>query len=267
MNVIVRSHTTGFFSTCTVTIYDIVEFLQENKKYPLKIDGRNILSWYKKSDESGSIFNDYFLENTDEIMAYDYFTDINEYFSEGTEIQFCDFSKLRYDMINPIIKNYFSPSKEILENLSNLETKYTHDFENICVLFYRGNDKSREMLLCSYEEMYKIALEIKSKNSKIMFLLQSDETEFIEYMTLKFPDCSFYFKDEIRHINKSNTTVDIVYRNLNNQFSKYYLSITLYMSKCRYIVCESGNCSLWIMLFRNNSDGLFQHLDGRWIRN
>ena len=264
---VIPIHEAGFFSTCTVTIYFIVNYLKEHKKFPLKIDGKHILSWYKKDGESNSIFNEYFLENQNENIICEYFTDINQYFSEGSEIQFCDFSKLRYDMINPIIKNYFSPSMEILKNLQILESKYINDFENICVLFYRGNDKIREMQLCSYEEMYTIAIQIKSKNPKIKFLLQSDETEFIEYMSLKFPDCSFFFKDEIRHIHKSNTTVDIIYKNLNNQFSKYYLSITLYMSKCRYIVCESGNCSLWIMLFRNNSNGLFQFLNGRWITN
>ena len=263
-----HNHDAGFFSVCTVIVYGIIEYIEKNKKYPLKINSQNSFSWYKKDGETGSIFNDYFLENTDPCMNYDFLTDIKDYFTDDSnEIQFCNFSKLRYDMINPIIKNYFSPSKDILERIQLLDSKYSLDYENTCVLFYRGNDKATEMALCSYEDMYKIALQVQKENPVIKFLIQSDETEFIDYMIDKFPHSSFYFKNEIRHIKRSNDTVDRVYKHLNNEFSKNFLAITLCMSKCRNIICESGNCSLWIMLFRNNSNGVCQFLNGNWFNN
>ena len=83
-------------------------------------------------------------------------------------------------------------------------------------------------------------------------------------MINKFPINSFYFKDEIRHMKKCNNSVDklIAYDNFN--FSKKYLAITFIMSKCKYIICGSGNCSIWIMLFRGNSLNLFQNLNGEW---
>lgn len=263
-----HKHNAGFFSTCTVIIYNIIEYIEKNKKYPLKINGQNSFSWYKKDGETDTIFNDYFLDNTDPCMNYDFLTNIKDCFTDDSnEIQFCNFSKLRYNMINPIIKNYFSPSKDILERVQLLESKYSLDYENTCVLFYRGNDKATEMALCSYEDMYKIALQVQKENPVIKFLIQSDETEFIDYMIDKFPHSSLYFKNEIRHIKRSNTTVDIVYKHLNNEFSKNFLAITLCMSKCRNIICESGNCSLWIMLFRNNTNGVYQFLNGKWFNN
>jgi hypothetical protein len=71
-------------------------------------------------------------------------------------------------------------------------------------------------------------------------------------------------KNEIRTINKSNTTVDIVFKHLNNQYSKYYLAITIIMSKCKYIICGSGNCSIWIIFYRENANNVYQNLNNNW---
>jgi hypothetical protein len=50
----------------------------------------------------------------------------------------------------------------------------------------------------------------------------------------------------------------------NAVFSKYYLAITIIMSKCKYVICGSGNCSIWIMLYRGNNKNVCQYLDGTW---
>jgi hypothetical protein len=63
----------------------------------------------------------------------------------------------------------------------------------------------------------------------------------------------------------NNSTVDKVFKLLNHDFSKYYLAITIIMSKCNYIICNSGNCSIWIMLYRGNSNNVDQFLIDKWI--
>jgi hypothetical protein len=161
-------------------------------------------------------------------------------------------------------KKYFSPSVEINKIVDNLEKKYNLIYENICVLFYRGNDKIRETKKCGYEEYLNYANQLLENNPKIVFLIQSDETEFIEFMTTRFPNISFYFKDEIRHMKKCNDTVDKKMNSQNYEFSKKYLSITIIMSKCKYIICGSGNCDLWIMLYRGNNKNVIQNLNGIW---
>ena len=77
-----------------------------------------------------------------------------------------------------------------------------------------------------------------------------------------FPNNSFYFKDEIRHMKKCNSTVDIKMSSQNYEFSKKYLAITIIMSKCNYIICGSGNCDIWIMLYRGNNNNVIQNLNG-----
>ena len=127
-----------------------------------------------------------------------------------------------------------------------------------------ANDKNTETKKCSYNEYLNYAKQLLKKNAKIVFLIQSDETEFIKFMTNNFPNNSFYFKDEIRHMEKCNSTVDIKMSFQNYEFSKNYLGITIIMSKCKYIICGSGNCDEWIMLYRGNNKNVIQNLDGYW---
>jgi hypothetical protein len=109
-----------------------------------------------------------------------------------------------------------------------------------------------------------MARRIEQQTPGIRFLVQSDETEFIELMTRAFPT-SFVCKDEIRHIKKQNSTVDVLYSELNAEFSKWYLAITILMSKTRTVICGDGNCSLWIALYRGTSDGMMIFNRGKWI--
>lgn len=30
------------------------------------------------------------------------------------------------------------------------------------------------------------------------------------------------------------------------------------MSKCKYIICNAGNCSIWMIFFRNNTTNVTQ---------
>jgi len=66
-------------------------------------------------------------------------------------------------------------------------------------------------------------------------------------------------------MNKQSSSVDHVFSDKNHQFSKYYLAITNIMSKCKYVICgSSGNCSIWIALYRENADNIIQYMKGTW---
>lgn len=68
-------------------------------------------------------------------------------------------------------------------------------------------------------------------------------------------------------MKKCNDTVDKVMKDTNKIFSKYYLAITIIMSKCKYIICGTGNCSKWIMLYRGNFNNVCQNLISGWFLN
>jgi len=249
----------GFFSCCSVRLHEIINYFNNYKKIPEEIDNSILFKFYKK-DEIKDITFDYF-ENFKKFNNIEYSKYVNYY----EYYQYSKYSLLDYDSILPFIKKYFTPSTEIINLISLLEIKYKIDYDNICVLFYRGNDKNTETQICNYDEYIVYAEKIVNENPNIQFLIQSDETEFIEKMLSIFPNNSFYFKDEIRHMKKQLNTVDRIMRDRIDFFSKYYLAITFVMSKCKYIICGSGNCSIWIMFFRGNAANVFQNLHGQWI--
>lgn len=263
INTIKIRHNAGFFSCCSVKLANIIQYINTIKRLPLVVDSSNQFNWYK-IDKEGDITYDYF-EHYNKLENINIELNIN--IDYNWDYQFIDYSNLNYHNICPIIKKYFTPSNDIMNIIKNIEEKYNIDYNNLCVLFYRGNDKNTETKICGYNEYIKYADLILSKNLNTKFLIQSDETEFIEYFTDKYSDKSFYFKDEIRHIKKCNSSVDIIMKNQNYIYSKNYLAITIIMSKCKYIVCGSGNCSMWIMYYRGNNNNVFQNLNNKWIIN
>ena len=252
------THNAGFFSCCSVKLSNIVKFINSNKRLPDNVDSSEQFSWYK-NDKNKDITFDYF-EHYENVPYVNIIHPISYHHS----YQYINYTNLDYKCITPLIKKYFSPSDEINKIINNIEKKYNLLYENICVLFYRGNDKIIETRICSYDEYLIYANQLLKQNQKLVFLLQSDETEFIEFMTNKFPNNSFYFNDEIRHMKKCNDTVDKKMKSQNYEFSKKYLAITIIMSKCKYIICGSGNCSIWIMFYRENNKNIIQNLNGTW---
>jgi hypothetical protein len=257
------SHCDGFFSGCNVYLNKVFSYFNREKKTPEIIDSTNAFTLYKPSSRiNDDIKCEYF--DTLEDIFIEYTHDICTTY-EHDEDQFSNYSKINFDMIDPFIKKYFTPSLQIKNHIEDLEKKYNLDYENTCVLFYRGNDKCVETNLPSYDEFIQKANERKSKNPDIVFLIQSDETEFIETMLQHFPN-SFVFKDEIRHMSKKVSSVDRqVSKDVNYVFSKLYLAITIIMSKCKYIISTTGNCSLWVILFRGHTNGFIQYLSRKKI--
>jgi hypothetical protein len=234
----------------------IIEFINDHYGFPLHVDSSEQFQWYKNNSED---------------ITFEYFQHYNHCtIEEIPNVRFCynadqfvDYSSIDYTSLGVLVKKYFSVSEKIKSLITDMEIKYKLDYNNICLLFYRGNDKNREISVAGYDEYLHYANLVKSKNANVMFLLQSDETEFLEFMLSNLPIC-IVFNDEIRHIRKCDSTVDYVFREQNEVFSKYYLAITVIMSKCKYIICGSGNCSLWIMLYRGNINNVCQHISSNY---
>lgn len=258
-------HNSGFFSCTTIRLESILDYIKSNSNLPKIVDSSTQFAWYKPSNKRlNDITFDYF-ENYENIDIDINTSKTNEYFEKDDEIQFINYAKLNYSNICPIIQKYFYPSLNIINTMKNIEKKYSLNYENICVLFYRGNDKITETKLSTYEEYLRFSNEILAKKPDTLFLIQSDETEFIQFMVNIYPNNSIYFKDEIRHIKKTCTSVDLIMCSDNYKYSQYYLAITIIMSKCKFVICGSGNCSLWIMLYRGNNRNTVQYLNGAWI--
>lgn len=252
-NSVISKLDSGFFSCCTTKLCDITDYIDRYKKLPKLVDSSNQFSLYKRGRSYQDVTYDYFehYENID--LDFKYF----EPFNVNHRIQYKNYQSINYELLSPIVKKYFTPSIQVKEELSIL--KKDIDFQKTCVLFYRGNDKALEVELCKYEDFLFYANKVLDKDSDVQFFLQSDETEFFDFFTSHFPNNSFYFKDKIRHMPKQfSCTERKLSKRDNYLYSKYYLAITYFMSQCKYVVCQNGNTSLWVALYRGNSDGVFE---------
>jgi hypothetical protein len=237
--------------------------MNQNGRLPECVDSSDLFKMYKPLGEHRDITYDYFDHYHKYMEQIEYTGHIN--YDWGW--QFWYYSHLDFSKITPFVRKYFSPTKEILTIVAKMEEKYgltEENYANICVLFHRGNDKQRETSLCAYSDIIQKSREIVGKTPDIRFLVQSDETEFIAELGALYPD-HILFKDEIRHISKCDNTVDKVFPETNYMFSKYFLAIVIIMSKCKHVVCGSGNISMWIAFFRGNVENFHQYFDGAWV--
>ena len=251
----IKHNNSGFFSCCSVQLHTIVEFYNKYKTVPQTINTEEQFDWYRP----GTTETYFTIQDIQINFPYKKRIDYEHFH------QYTDYMKLDYTGLVPFIKKYFTPSDEIQGIITDLESKYTLDYKNTCVLFYRGNDKATETEVPKYEDYVKRGKVLLEKEPGLKFLVQSDETEFIDAMEAAFPMKCIVFRDEIRHISKSLTTVDKVFKEDNFRFSKYYLAITIIMSRCNHVIFGSGNCSLWILLFRGNYRNIQQFLKTGWI--
>jgi len=257
---IIGNTDSGFFSCCSMRLDKIIKFYNKYNQLPRLVDSSEQFEWYKPTDRQGeSITADYF-EESESLIKYTGPVHYEHWY------QYTDYKNINYKRLTPFINKYFSPAKDIRTFIEILEAKYCIDYENLGVLFYRGNDKVTETANASYQDYLDRARKIQAENPNVRFLIQSDETEFIETMMSKLLYPAFFMGDEIRHIKKSINTVDKVWtRDENYQFSQLYLAITIIMSKAKYIICGSGNCSIWICLYRGHTNGVQQYLKTGWL--
>jgi hypothetical protein len=252
------SHNAGFFSCCSVKLTKIVDFINSNKKLPDKVDSHNLFGLYKYNKNNDVTF-DYF-ENYNNITN-DY---IKHPINYHWNYQFISYNNLDYKCVTPLIKKYFSPSVRINEIINNIENKYNIIYENTVAVYYRGTDKKKETKLSSFDEFYRQIMEIINMNKNIKILIQTDTSKFIDYINDKKLKNIFIINENKTSYNDIGIHCEqSIYTNYYDMFN--FLSTVLIISKCKYIICSSGNCSIWMMFYRGNAKNTIQYCNGVWF--
>ena len=249
------THNAGFFSCCSIKLDTIVKFVNSNNILP-EVDSSYQFRTYKKVI-SDDITYDYF-QHYDDVKI----TGINSNINYNHKYQFENYSNLDYNNITPLIEKYFSPSDKINNIINNMVDKYNLVYDNTLSVYYRGTDKCKETELASFGEFYDKIKYVIGLNKNLKILIQTDTSQFIDYINDKKIDNITISENETSYSNKG-------IHNENKREDNYYhmldfLSTVIIMSKCKYIICGSGNCSLWIMLYKGNNKNIIQNLDGTW---
>lgn len=263
-------HNGGFFACCSARLIEIMLYFRNNRYLPDIVDCSNQYQLYKDEPHSRhlpsiSLAGNLQHENEIKNLSKEYFSikdavidnlleikfnTKGEYYPTrwgevNTNLQFCDYSTINFDAILPFVNKYFEPSEKVKNIMIELQYKYAFDFNTICTIYYRGTDKRTETQLGPYDEFIYKAQNIKNENPKIKFLLMTDELKFSDKFMEIFPESLII--SEVQNANKFIHSI-------------YFLTSIFLISKSKYIICGSGNVSLWLMLFRGNTDNIIQYL-------
>ena len=259
--IILREDRHGFFYDCSRRLRQIIIHNYLKQREPKYIDGSKRFILYKKA-------TDYYNDITyDFFEKYDNITDRNDNINNIYSLNIIHwdekYSEIDYKSVKSVIKKYFSPSNKINKIISDIEQKYNIKHNNTLAVYYRGTDKYKETQLSPFNEFYKQIIGIVNKNKNIKILLQSDCANFIDYIISKKIKNIFIIKE-----NKTSYTNKGIHNEQTSDENYYdmlnFLSTIIIMSMCKYIICSSGNCSVWMMLYRGNSKNVIQYLNGNW---
>lgn len=252
MEVIKMQHDAGFFSVCTINLRTAISYYSNNKSF-CYLDTE--LQWNSYKDVSENVYDKFFKFESGEFDS-----EIKRFTESDDEDQFSDYSLINYDFVCPFVKKYFSPSDDVINLKKNLIHKYGIDLSKTIALYYRGNDKLRETNLPTYQEMEEKLQEVIQKYPSHKILIQSAETEFYNHFKEKYNNLIII--DEVHKID-SNPHTAVQYSILTGERienAKIFLAIMLIMSESNVVVLNSGNVGLWVCLFRNSCENVYQYL-------
>ena len=252
----------GFCSNLTNRLKHIISFFNDNHKLPNSINSSNQFVLYKPENDPIDLAQILFDNNNTNII-YDKPISITD---TNMEDQFSNYKLLNYNSLLPFIAKYYQPSNIIFKNIAHLKSKYNIDYNNLCVLYYRGLDKKIETNLPHFIDYLNYANQLLTLNPNIVFLLQSDDANFITILQKHL--LTIVSKNNIIIFDDIQPVFSTIHHNVHNHLSDNqkilhvinFLSIIIIMSKANHIILNSCNTSMWICLFRGNANNVSQFL-------
>lgn len=251
-------HNAGFFSCATIKLLDIIRYFNEYKKLPDEVDSSEQFMHYKSY--AGDNLIPFYFNEKDSKIEYNGEVPIRDCMA----MQFAPYKYLNIDSLNPFLNKYFLPSNHVFNIAKTYLAKYGIEYENFCSVFYRGNDKNREMKVGSYSLFIEKAKEIKALNPDIRFLVQPDEPGFLEAFLDHFPDAIF-FEETPACDNPDSCTVFELPIKERAEFGAKFFAALLVISQCEHMITHSGNCGLWAALYRRNPKNIHQLFNDEWL--
>jgi len=237
----------GFFSSCSLCLFEIIKFIKERKICP------------KLNVEAFPLYKQGIKDN-----VYDLFFE-----TKNTEIEINDFEfKLRShnifykenDSLNlrVLIDKWFTPKKEIQLIKNNFIIDLNLKTNQTLAVYYRGLDtqKDRNKNITFYNVFVnKVIEKLKDKNIKYI-LLQTDDKMFEDYIMNSRIEMPI---KKIKEIPSVYSNVGFHYlENDKIDHAKKMLASVILMSECKNVICNSSNVSRWIWLYRKQNSGFNQ---------
>ena len=265
-------HDHGFFSNCSMALYEINNFIKENNLNP-ELDMSKSFSWYK--DANGEIdvyklcFSQSFAKqgiNTFEFEPSQHDNNLHLKRNRGgKKFKRHDSFYMSHRMYTntfiqstlPIVKRYFSPSEYILNLKEQYIQKYSISTKNTLAICYRGTDKKRELPTLDFNLYTDYSKGVLNKNKNLTnVLVQSDQSQFVNFCKDELSGWNVF---QINEIPTTSSDKQISFTTSKKQdLATNFLASLLIISKCNFVINHTGNVGMWISLYRENCNQMKQ---------
>jgi hypothetical protein len=252
MNKLQLKHSSGFFSCCSVACYDIIEHIKQHQSVP-EVDFSKTLKLYRDFSDQN---------------AYDmYFK-----FNESQELNIDKISKIKYNKlslfnykdedlknIKPIIQKWFNPSDLVLEYVELFIKKYEIDMDKTLAICFRGTDKFMDIKETRYEDFISRAPSIINNEGINRVLIQTDQTQFIDFFKNYYPNIRVFNIQEIPTTSSKKHLYKGVIEENKVSHAQMFLASMQILSRCKFLINHSGNVARWIIKYRGSTHNTMQY--------
>ena len=268
------THDYGFFSNCSMALWQLNNFITANRFNP-ELDMSQSFSLYKDSNSDINVYDLCFDQSlAEEVITPFEFSPSEEdgnlhlkrTEADGTKVLRSHVFYMAHRMYKPefiksalpIANRYFAPSEYVLKLKDQYIQKYSINTAQTLAICYRGTDKHLEVPVLSFDTYTNGAEEILNSNKHLdTVLVQSDQSQFVDFCKSKFSNFNVVKIDEIPTTDSGK---QISYTtNKKQDLATNFLASLLIMSECNYVVTHTGNVGMWLVLYRGHCDNIRQY--------
>jgi len=239
----------GFYSNQTQAFLSTLILLSHGI-LPDKIDYSMGFKRFK-SDPERDIFPDFYRINPDQEV-----TPKNIILPDENRKQFEIYD---FEYYNQVVKRFFNPSGVVTDRWQMLTEKYDIDPEKTVSVLYRGTDKCTEVRLASPEAYLDAVKQILDQTPANRVLVQTDQTQVLDYFKSELGNIVVSFS-ETPSTSGNNSMIDTMEKDKRDMtdWMQWFDAALRCVAECAYVVNHTGNCGLWMNLYRGNVNNVFQ---------
>jgi hypothetical protein len=164
-----------------------------------------------------------------------------------------------FEYYNQVINRFFNPSEVISNRMNTLLDKYKINPSETIAVLYRGTDKYTEVRLGSPQAYLQVVQQILQQTNAKRVLVQTDQTQVLNLFKQELGDLVVYFEETPSTTGQQ--AMNTVMENEGNDtmdWMQWFDAALRCVSKCAYVVNHTGNCGLWMNLYRGTTANVFQ---------
>ncbi len=248
-------HQSGFFSTCTVSLWNIAEVAKKTGEMPRRIDFSRAFRWFRNAEQTRDQSDMYPLFFSPRaIDAHRGLTRLPRVRYHGL---YCWIDYRRFEMV---IRRWFQPSEKARAYQAQWIARYGIDPATTIAVVYRGTDKNTELTLASPRSYVVQARKILERHPDFRILIQTDESAVRDLFVEEFGSRCFFIEDMpvSRHGVVVHELDDASLQRDRGEFGIMLVAVTELLSRAAFVVNHTGNLALWICLWRGHARGVVQ---------